>query len=277
MRLSSGLALAALLTLSFPVSAQLTQGAPGRVWVKSVLFVQETDERYDVIGVRRPFLNANGVSDAKALFTEVVVGLHSKLDFWVQAPYFDLTFTDDVQSLRKTGFGDIRAWLRWNITRLFGGRTPISIRAGAKAPIGESPIDAQLIPLGEGQWDIEAYGEVGHSFWPAPAYAILWLGYRVRLENSERFIDPGNEFVFLGEAGLNPTPDTFLKATFDGFRGERRRVDGVLTASQRRIATLQFTVRCRQDRFGPKWGFGSRSRDRSFRPVCSLFSERARK
>jgi hypothetical protein len=166
MRLSTGLALAALFTPSFPASAQWTQGAARKVWVKSVLFVQETDERYDVIGVRRPFLNANGVSDAKALFTEVIVGLHPNLDLWVQVPYFDLTFRDDVQTLTKTGFGDIRAWLRWNITRLFGGRTPISIRAGAKAPIGESPIDAQLIPLGEGQWDIEAYGEVGHFFGP---------------------------------------------------------------------------------------------------------------
>lgn len=250
MRLSSGLALAALLTLSFPASAQWTQGAPGKVWAKSALFVQKTGDQFDVIGVRRPFFQPNGVSDAKALFTEVIVGLHSNLDLWVQAPYFDLTFRDDNQTLTKTGFGDVRAWLRWNITKLFGGSTPVSIRAGAKAPIGESPIDAQLIPLGEGQWDLEAYGEVGHSFWPVPVYAILWLGYRVRMENSEQFIDPGNEFVFLGEAGVNPTPDTFLKATFDGFRGERREVDGVLTGTRRRIATLQFTGAVRT---GPVW------------------------
>ena len=89
-----------------------------------------------------------------------------------------------------------------------------------------------------------------HSFWPVPVYAILWLGYRVRMENSEQFIDPGNEFVFLGEAGVNPTPDTFLKATFDGFRGERREVDGILTGTQRRIATLQFTGAVRT---GPVW------------------------
>ena len=70
------------------------------------------------------------------------------------------------------------------------------------------------------------------------------------MENSERFIDPGNEFVFLGEAGVNPTPDTFLKATFDGFRGERVTLDGILTATQRRIATLQFTGAVRT---GPVW------------------------
>ncbi len=244
------MALAALLTLSLPASAQWTQGAPGKVWVKSALFIQETGDRYDVKGVRRPFFAPNGVSDAKALFTEVIVGLHPNLDLWVQAPYFDLTFRDDNQTLTKTGFGDVRAWLRWNITKLFGGSTPISIRAGAKAPIGESPIDAQIIPLGEGQWDLEAFGEVGHSFWPVPVYAILWLGYRVRMKNSDQFIDPGNQRVFLVEAGVNPTPDTFFKATFDGFRGERREVDGILTATERRIATLQFTGAVRT---GPVW------------------------
>ncbi len=84
------------------------------------MFVQETGDRFDVIGVRRPFFQPNGVSDAKALFTEVIVGLHSNLDLWVQTPYFDLTFRDDNQTLTKTGFGDVRAWLRWNITKLFG-------------------------------------------------------------------------------------------------------------------------------------------------------------
>ena len=70
------------------------------------------------------------------------------------------------------------------------------------------------------------------------------------MKNSDQFIDPGNQRVFLVEAGVNPTPDTFFKATFDGFRGERREVDGILTATERRIATLQFTGAVRT---GPVW------------------------
>ena len=57
----------------------------------------------------------NGVCIAKALFTDVIVGLHPNLDLWVQAPHYDLTFRDDVPTLTKTGFGDVRAWMRWNI------------------------------------------------------------------------------------------------------------------------------------------------------------------
>ena len=249
MKLPTGLALAGLLVVPTPAAAQWTQGGPGRLWVKSALFVQKTSDRYTAIGRREPYFT-NGEADSKALFTEFILGLRPDLDLWVQVPYFDLTFRDDVQTLSKTGVGDVRAWLRWNVTKLNGGSTPITIRAGAKAPLGDSPIDAQLIPLGEGQWDIEAFGEIGHSFWPVPAYAIAWLGYRVRFENTEQFNDPGNEFVFLGEAGINPTPWTFVKATIDGFRGEPITRDGVVTASQRRITTLQFTGATRT---GPVW------------------------
>lgn len=249
MKLATGLVLAGLCFLPTTASAQWTQGNPGKIWVKSVLFVQKTDERYDANGVRRRYFT-NGESDAKAVYTEIIVGLQPNLDLWLQVPYFDLTFRDDVQTLSKTGFGDVRVWLRWNVAKLSGGQTPISIRAGAKAPLGESPIDAQLIPLGEGQWDLEGFAEVGHSFWPAPVYAILWLGYRIRSENADQFVDPGNEFVFLGEAGVNPTPGTFLKTTLDGFRGEARTVDGVVTRSKRRITTLQFTGAVQT---GPVW------------------------
>jgi hypothetical protein len=249
MRLATSLVLAGLVALPHSLSAQWTQGAAGKIWVKSALFIQNTDERYTAIGEREPYF-AEGVAESKALYTDFILGLHPKLDFWLQVPYFDLTFTDLVQTLSETGIGDVRAWLRWNPIQLFGGRTPISIRAGAKAPVGESPIDAQIIPLGEGQWDLEGFGEIGHSFWPVPAYAILWLGYRVRFENTEQFNDPGNEFVFLVEAGGNPIPGTFVKTTLDGFRGEPIERDGILTRSQRHITTLQFTGAVRT---GPLW------------------------
>ena len=249
MRLATSLVLAGLAALPHSMSAQWTQGAAGKIWVKSALFIQNTNERYTATGEREPYF-AEGVADSKALYNDFIVGLHPKLDFWLQVPYLDLTFTDINQTLSEKGIGDVRGWLRWNPIRLFGGQTPISIRVGAKAPLGESPLDAQIIPLGEGQWDLEAFGEIGHSFWPVPGYAILWLGYRVRFENTEQVRDPGNEFVFLAEAGGNPTPGTFVKTTLDGFRGGPTEQDGVVTASQRRITNLQFTGAVR---IGPLW------------------------
>ena len=230
-------------------TAQWAQGAPGKLWVKSAVFLQKTDERYDAVGNRVPWF-ASGESDSRAVFTDIIVGLRHDLDLWVQIPYFDLRFQDAGNDLRSTGIGDLRAWLRWQFASLGNGSTPLALRVGAKAPIGTNSPDAFVIPLGEGQWDLEAFGEIGHSFWPIPVYAELWLGYRARLENTEKVFDPGGEFVFLAEAGVNPTSGTLLKATIDGFRARRLRADRVLTANKRRITTLQLGGAVR---VGPVW------------------------
>ena len=126
----------------------------------------------------------------------------------------------------------------------------MSLRLGAKAPVGDSPIDAQIIPLGEGQWDLEIFGEIGHSFWPFPAYSILWLGYRARFENTETLKDPGGEYVYLAEIGLQPTQETIVKATFDGLFARALRSEGLVTGNKRRIATLQLGGGVK---LGPVW------------------------
>lgn len=242
------LAALALTCLAAPAAAQWAQGAPGRVWVKSALFIQVTDEEYSVTGERRTRLGG-GESDAKALFTDVIVGLRRDLDLWVQIPFYDFRYRDVASTLDNVGFGDVRAWLRWQFLGM-GTSTPVALRLGAKAPIAESPIDAQIIPLGEGQWDLEGFLEVGHSFWPVPAYAEVWLGYRARFANDNTLKDPGGEYVFLAEAGIQPTGHTLLKTSFDGFFARNLRSEGVVTANRRRIATLQFAGAVRA---GPVW------------------------
>jgi hypothetical protein len=212
----------------------------GRVWVKSAAFWQRTEQRFDETGDRTDWVGS-GRSDARAIITDVILGLHPKLDLWVQIPYFDLRFDNPADSLRTTGFGDIRAWLRWNFLNIGNGSTPVSLRVGAKAPIGSSPLDARIIPVGDGQWDLETFGEIGHSFWPFPAYGELWLGYRFRFKDNEKLKDPGDELVFLAEFGINPTNRTLLKTTLDGFSGGKWVVEGVQTASRRKILNLEVT------------------------------------
>lgn len=252
MRFTNALVLGALCLMPATASAQWAQGAPGKVWVKSAVFLQKTGTRFGTLGNKEPWLG-NGESDARALFTDIIVGLRSDLDLWLQIPFFDLRFEDTAQDLQSVGFGDIRGWLRWQFASI-GGTTPLALRVGAKAPIGDSPLDAQIIPVGEGQWDLEAFAEIGHSFWPVPAYAELWLGYRARFENKKEVRDPGGEYVFLAEAGVNPTPNILLKTTIDGFRGRRWRVDRVLTGTRRRITTLQFAGAFRAGPLWPEFG-----------------------
>ncbi|MFQ5703461.1 MAG: hypothetical protein ACE5HT_05490 [Gemmatimonadales bacterium] len=239
----------ALFLLASPAQAQWTQGRAGRVWVKVAGFRQKTDKRFGVVGERERYLT-NGTSDARAVVTDVIVGVQPNLDVWLQVPYFDLRFSDAAQDLRTTGFGDIRAWVRWQPITLFKGSTPLALRAGVKTPIGDSPRDGQIIPVGEGQWDAEVFGEIGHSFWPFPAYGELWLGYRKRYPNGRLLKDPGNEFVFLSEVGWNPREWSLLKVTVDGLRGKRFRSDRILTATKRRLTTLQLAGAVRA---GPTW------------------------
>jgi len=241
-------ALAVLTLVSTPLAAQWTQGAFGKIWFKSALFWQKTDQEFSIDGERRTRIGG-GESNARAIFTDIIVGIRPDIDVWVQIPFFDFDFTDPAQNLQKTGFGDVRAWVRWQ----FFGRgksTPIALRVGAKAPIGDSPIDAQIIPLGEGQWDVEFIGEIGHSFWPAPIYAEVWLGYRARFENTTTRKDPGGEYLYLAEVGVQPTTHSLLKATFDGLFARALKSEGLVTGNKRRIATLQFAGAWR---VGPIW------------------------
>ena len=238
MRRAAPAALALFLLSPGSLSSQWTQGTAG-IWIKSALFVQVTDKRYDPVGNRVPWIDG-GESDARALYTDVIVGLTPRMDIWLQLPFFDLRFKRAAGDLRTTGFGDIRLWGRYQVARLADGRLPLAIRAGVKAPVGSSPLDAEIIPVGEGQWDLEGFAEGGYSFWPAPLYAVLWLGYRARLANDTQQKNPGGEWVLLAEGGATPGNRILLKATLDGFRGrswviERLSVPG----AARRTLTLQ--------------------------------------
>lgn len=228
-----------LLGAAGPAWAQWTQGGAGRIWLKSALYVQQTDQEFSLTGERRTEPTGKR-ADSKVVFTDVIVGILPPLDLWVQVPILDLQVTGPAEDLASSGVGDVRAWLRWRLLNLHRGQTPIALRAGFKAPVGFQTLDAQIVPIGEGQWDVEVFGEIGHSFWPAPAYAELWLGYRVRTANDLTLKDPGNEFVYLAEVGVNPTARTLVKVTVDGFEGEKWTVEGRRTASSRRILTLQF-------------------------------------
>lgn len=232
-----------------PAHAQWTQGRAGKVWVKSALFWQRTGQEFDAVGNRRERID-QGTSNSRAVFTDVIVGLHPRLDLWIQVPYLDLAFSSPAEDLRSRGFGDLRAWLRWQPFRI-AESTPVTLRVGAKAPLGFAPLDVTIVPLGEGQWDFEIFGEIGHSFWPKPAYAELWLGYRERLANTTTVKDPGAEYVVLAEGGINPSAGTLLKLTLDGFVGRNWIVEGVETSSSRRILTLQLGGAVRT--LGPVW------------------------
>jgi len=190
----------AALTLCTPLSAQWPVGQ-GNYWVKATAFYHRTEAEFRSNGDKEDFLNDQAVSRSNALFLDGLVGVTDRLDFWVQVPYFDLSFDDVADNRSKSGVGDIRLSARYNLLQLRGGSIPISARFTAKVPVGEVLIDAEVIPVGQGQWDYEAWLESGLSLWPLPVYSTLWLGYRWRTLNEETTRRPGDEFTFLAEVG----------------------------------------------------------------------------
>ena len=144
---------------------------------------------------------------------------------------------------RSTGIGDVRLSARYNLLRLRGGSIPVSVRYTAKIPIVDFPLDAEVIPVGEGQWDHEAWLESGASFWPVPAYAVVWLGYRWRMKNEETTRDPGDEVVFLAEVGGTVGRGVGGKLVLDGIFGKTGSIQGIdVSGDEREILYLQPTV-----------------------------------
>ncbi len=195
--------LAALTAMIIPpgaVSAQWPAGR-GNYWAKVSTFYHQTTESFRSNGDKRTLINAEAENTSKAVFFDALIGVTGRLDFWVQVPYFDLTSNDVSNDRNEKNLGDIRLSARYNLLQLRGGALPISVRFTTKIPVSDFPIDAEIIPVGEGQFDYEVWLEGGLSLWPLPAYSVVWLGYRFRAENEKTQTDPGDEVTFLAEFG----------------------------------------------------------------------------
>lgn len=176
---------------------------PGRGWLDVSVFHLDTREAFHSDGDIKafdPFTQAHAVSTST--FATVAMGLFPGVDAWVQVPYQRLRFDDLGGDRLRTGIGDTRFYLRVQPGRYFGSGFPLAIRGGAKVPVGDFAVDAELIPLGDGQRDWELVLELGHSFHPVPAYVSAWIGRRWREENLESRRDFGDEVFFLLSGGI---------------------------------------------------------------------------
>jgi len=109
----------------------------------------------------------------------------------------------------------------------------VAIRGAIKIPAKEFPVDAEVIPLTEGQVDFELFLETGYSFYPAPVYVMGWLGYRWRLPKGD-VRHPGDE-VLLYAAGGGDLPYRFVwKFALEGLWGGTPIIDRVPVENARR-------------------------------------------
>ena len=223
-------------------SAQWPEGRGG-YWTKVSLFSHTTEDQFRSNGEVKPFLAANAQSQSLAVFFDALYGVTDRLDLWVQVPYFDLNFDDDADDRHSSGIGDVRVSARYNLFKLRGGSIPISARFTVKIPVVDFPIDAEIIPVGEGQWDYEAWLEGGASLYPIPAYVVVWAGYRWRALNEETTRDPGDERALLAEIGGTLAGPLGAKVVMDAIFGKNGSIQGInVSGDEREIVYLAPTL-----------------------------------
>ena len=219
--------LALCLALGFsvrPLPGQWVE-PPGQGWVQLALYHHDTGDEYDFSGSRKDIRNG-GHAVATSLFLTAAVGVAPGVDVWVQAPYHRIDYSDFGGDRLRSGVGDVRTYVRVAPLRALGSAMPLAVRAGVKLPVGDFPLDAEIIPLGEGQRDWEVMLEVGHSLYPRPMYVMGWIGYRWREENFERRQDFGDEAFFLAALGGN-RGSLGYKLTVEGWDGRAPVLEGI--------------------------------------------------
>ena len=205
-------------------------------WLRTGFMVQITDDRYFIDGSRIPYF-FEGHNQTLAAFVDLRHGISDRLEAAVQVPYFGISFDDLAAERTTTGIGDLRVGLRYNI---LPGPIVATLGALVKFPIGEFVNDAEIVPVGEGQYDFEVTAEVARSLWPRPGYVTALIGYRWRTANAETGINHGNEVLWSFEAGYSVAPRIALKALIRGLHGLETTSFGLpLPSLQRRIVYLE--------------------------------------
>ena len=191
--------LAAQAVCSAPHSSpMLAQGGgigtldPGSGWVQLSASSQRADKRFDEFGTREPFF-LNARTTTRSLYATAAVGVAWGVDVWAQATLHRLRYVDDGGERNRTGLGDVRIAARAS-SELLGLSIPVSVRAGIKFPGSDFPVDARVIPLTEGQTDLEVSVETGRASAGGGLYVLGWAGYRWRLASDIQLRDPGDEW-----------------------------------------------------------------------------------
>lgn len=165
---------------------------PGAGWIQLSAFSQQSDELFDAEGTSRP-LFAGGRATSRSLYLTAATGVARGIDVWAQASLLRVRYADDSGSRERTGLGDFRLAARLG-TALVGSDAPVALRAGLKLPGSRFPVDGTVVPLSEGQTDVELSVETGRAFRDGALYAMGWVGHRWRLGRTSAAREPGDEW-----------------------------------------------------------------------------------
>ncbi|MBL4736322.1 MAG: hypothetical protein JKY18_13495 [Flavobacteriales bacterium] len=97
-----------------------------------------------------------------------------------------------------------------------------TLKIAAKAPTGFFNKDAEIVPVGDGQWDLFFVNQFGRSLYPFKGYVNVDIGYKIRFAPSpdKSNLNPGDELHIRGESGYNAIGGLWFKLAIDGFFGK---------------------------------------------------------
>lgn len=202
----------------------------GRIWIKASGLYQFSEEFYADAAVvlpdgtrvepgeSRPY-DDDGRSRQRVLFLEVEYGVNDRLTLGVQVPWKELRYEDRIQSTESWGLGDLRSSAR---VAILTGADRLTMRLAIKSATGRYRIEPGTIPLGENQTDLEVGVQWGRSLGRPLSWVGAEAGHRIRLEDSDREVDPGDEWFWWLEAGwgLERQGRIGLKGVWQGARGD---------------------------------------------------------
>ena len=227
---------------SLSASGSITTLEPGSGWVLGTFHRVQSNELYGSDGTTLGFLG-NGEATTTSAFLTGAIGLTWGLELWAQIPMHALNFDDVTGTRERTGLGDPRLSLRIGSELFTHDVWPVSIRAGVKFAGSEFPVDASVLPLAEGQVDYEVAVESGwSSFGDLPIYALGWVGYRWRTEETVTETKPGNElYAHLAVGGI--LGSLRLELGLDALDATAPERSGILfPASARQLVQLTPTI-----------------------------------
>lgn len=172
-------------------------------WQADERFVGVPNDIGHAPGERAPSLSSD-VEGANLTYQQLAlnlaVGVLEGVELTAFVPYVRADYEDANELLQTDGLGDVLVGANWRVL------DPVAFGVELKIPVAEVETAARL-PVSEGQFDLAFWQRTGAAFgWHG--WASLDLGYRVRfsrdLDDSERAVKPGNEFVARGGGGWRP-------------------------------------------------------------------------
>lgn len=222
-----------------PASGQWIEPA-GTGWAQLQLSHHDTRTRFDEDGNTESYFNEGARSITQTARLTGALGLRRGLDMWGEVPVHHLQFNDVSRDRTSAGIGDPRLFLRAGPSLFTGRALPVAValRGGVKFPMGDFDVDAEVIPLSEGQRDWELMVELGKSLHPWPAYVMAWVGYRWREVNETTGVKPGDERIAYLAAGGHLARFQW-KVAVDGLFGRPPEFSGLpLDANRRELVQI---------------------------------------